>query len=338
MLQATANQEWDLAGRVVLPGLVDAHTHLDKSYTPAYNQSGTLLEAIDLWRAYKGRRTKADVQTTVRRALKTAIANGVTAMRSHIDVEAAGDLQTVETILELRDEFRAQITLQLVALGYAAGFLEQRATMETALAMGLDFVGGAPALTLDPRAEIDALFALAEKYGKTVDLHVDETEDPRMNTLAYVAEKTVAHGLQGQVTAGHCCSLAFFDGVTAGKTMDQVAAARLNIITLPSCNLVLMGRTIRPTPRGVTLVKELLARGVNVCAASDNVHDPFNPFGNYDLLQIANLNALVAHLSGEAEIGTALAMVTSNPARALGLSATAVRVGVAADLVIVDTT
>ena len=98
-----------------------------------------------------------------------------------------------------------------------------------------------------------------------------------------------------------------------------------------------MGRKMHPTPRGVTLVKELLARGIHVCAASDNVHDPFNPFGNYDLLQIANLNAHVAHLSGEAEVRASLAMVTNYPARLLKLSAQGVRTGAPADLVIVDT-
>ena len=159
-------KEWDLAGRVVLPGLVDAHTHLDKSYVPTHNQSGTLLEAIDLWRAYKGKRTKADIQATVRRALQTAIANGVTAMRSHVDVESTGDLATVEVILEIKEEVRDQITLQLVALGYANGTTEQRDTIDNALRMGMDFVGGAPALCVDPQAEIDAAFVLAEKYGK----------------------------------------------------------------------------------------------------------------------------------------------------------------------------
>jgi cytosine deaminase len=297
-----------------------------------------LLEAIDLWRAYKGARTKADIQTTVRKALRTAIANGVTAMRSHIDVEVVGDLQMVETILEIRAELREQIDLQLVALGQAGGTLENRQTMRTALAMGLDLVGGAPALMADPPADIAAAFALAEATGKPLDLHIDETEDPRMLCLDDVATKTQAHGLHGQVTAGHCCSLAFVDAVTAARVIDNVAAAQLNIVTLPSCNLVLMGRALHPAPRGVTPIKALLARGINVCAASDNVHDPFNPFGHYDLLHIANLTAHVGHLSGEAEIHAALQMVTTNAAQTLGFARQGLVVGAAADLVVLDTT
>jgi len=332
-----AAQEWDLAGRVVIPGLVDAHTHLDKSYVPTHNQSGTLLEAIDVWRQYKVTRTKADIARTVRRALETAIANGVTAMRSHVDVEASTDLQTVETILEVRETFRAQIDLQLVALGYATK-AESQATMRSALALGVDLVGGAPALTPDPAAELDGLFALAEEHGKGLDLHIDETEDPHMCCLAGFAERAIAHGLQGQVTAGHCCSLAFVDQATAARVIAQVADAAMHIVTLPSCNLVLMGRGQHPTPRGVTLVQRFLEAGVNISAASDNVHDPFNPFGSYDLLQIANLNAHVAHLSGERQIQESLRMVTHRPAMALGLGDYGVVEGGVADLVVLDTT
>lgn len=337
-LPLIATHEWDVAGRVVLPGLVDAHTHLDKSYFPLHNQSGTLIEAIEVWRAHKRNRTKEQIRVTVQRALQTALANGVTAMRSHVDVEATSDLATVETLLALRDEWREMIDLQLVALGYPSGSTEQRAAIHHALAMGLDYVGGVPALTPDPAAEIDAAFALAETFSKPIDLHVDETEDPQMLSLERLAAQTVAHGMQGQVTAGHCCSLAFADQSTAERVMDKVVQAQLHIITLPSCNLVLMGRNHQPTPRGVTRVKELLARGVNVSAASDNVSDPFNPFGSYDLLQIANLNAHLAHLSGETEIQQSLQMVTQNPAQALGLADYGIGVGKRADLVVVDTT
>ena len=118
--------------------------------------------------------------------------------------------------------------------------------------------------------------------------------------------------------------------------MDKVAAAEIHMVTLPSCNLVLMGRGMQPVPRGVTRVKELLARGINVCAASDNVRDPFNPFGAYDLLQIANLNAHVAHMTGEAELYASLDMVTAHPACCFGQSTSEIYAGVTADFVVVD--
>ena len=333
---AKAAQEWDLAGRVVLPGLVDAHTHLDKTYSTIENQSGTLGEAIQVWRRIKERQTHADVQARARHALQIAIANGVTAMRSHIDIGKSGQLVALEALLDLREEMRDLIDLQLVALGWSGGGPENRAMMEEALMLGADLIGGAPALTSHPQHEIDTAFAIAQKMGKPIDLHIDETEDAAMLTLEYLAEQTIKHGMEGQVTAGHCCSLAFVDQETAARVIDKVAEAQLHIVTLPSCNLVLMGRTMQPTPRGITRVKELLARGVNVSAASDNVHDPFNPFGSYDLLHIANLNAHAAHLTGEGELYRSLQMVTTHPAKALGLPNYGLALGMKADLVVLD--
>ena len=215
-LTLDAQNEWHLNGRVLLPGMVDIHTHLDKTYSTLENQSGTLQEAIDVWHRYKPTRAPDVVANAARRALRSAIANGVTAMRSHLNVTEADDLPNVEALLALRDEMRHVIDLQFVALGHPGGYAEERALMQQAMAMGLDYVGGAPALTSDPRADIDAAFALAERTGKPIDLHIDETEDPSMLTLEYLAEKTVAHGMQGQVTAGHCCSLAFAADATAG--------------------------------------------------------------------------------------------------------------------------
>lgn len=331
-----ATQHWDLQGRVVLPGLVDAHTHLNTTYTTIENQSGTLLEAIEVWRRVKQGRTYADIQATARKALQTAVANGVTAMRSHINIENSGKFVALEALLDLREQMRGVIDLQLVALAWSGGGLENRETMEQALMMGADLVGSVPALFTDPHHDIDVAFAIAERFGKPIDLHIDETEDPHMLTLEYLAEQTIKHGMEGQVTAGHCCSLAFVDQDTAARVMDKVAEAQLNIVTLPSCNLVLMGRNMQPPPRGTTRVKELLARGVNVCAASDNVYDPFNPFGSYDLLQIANLNGHIAHMSGKAELYTSLHMVTTHPAQTLGLSNYGVAVGMTADLVVID--
>ena len=198
-------------------------------------------------------------------------------------------------------------------------------------------VGGAPALTPDPSASLAASFALAERFGKPIDLHIDETEDPASPTLLALAEMTIAAGMQGQVTAGHCCSLAFMDERDAGRVIERVAAAGLHIVTLPSCNLVLMGRGMQPPPRGVTRVKELLAAGVNVCAGSDNVQDPFNPFGNYDPLQSAHFTAHTAHMTGADELAACREMVTNRAAAALGLDGYGLRVGAPADLVVLDT-
>lgn len=326
----------DLAGKVLLPGLVDAHTHLDKTFSTLENKSGTLAEALTVWHNYRQTRTADDIRTSAEEALNLAICNGVTTMRSHIDVGSPDELLAVEILLALREAYSDKIDLQFVALGSSAGRPEWLQGMLKALDMGVDLIGGAPALCDDPIAEIDAVFEIGAETGKAIDLHIDETEDPKMLSLEHLAEMTIQHGMQGRVTAGHCCSLAFVDDEVAKRVIGKVAEARINIVTLPSCNLVLMGRNISPTPRGTTPVKQLLAAAVNVCAASDNVRDPFNPFGSYDLLQIANLNAHVAHMTGEAELYESLAMVTSRATECVGAGSGKIEVGAPADCVVVD--
>ncbi len=336
-----AIRRWDGGGRVVLPGLVEPHVHLDKTYLNSRghfpNHSGTLLEAIDVWRAAKKQRSRADVQTAVRRALRAAIAHGVTAMRSHVDTEEPCDLETLAAILEVREEFRHAIDLQIVALGFAGTSPVVDRVMAAAMAMGADSVGGAPALVPHPAASLATIFALAERTGKPIDLHIDETEEPAGCTLSVLAEMTIATGMQGLVTAGHCCSLAFMEEAEACRVIERVAAAGISIVTLPSCNLVLMGRGMHPPPRGMTRVKELLAAGVNVCAGSDNAQDPFNPFGSYDPLQSAQLAAHIAHMTSEDELDACRKMVTGWAGTALGLDGYGLQMGAHADLVVLDT-
>ena len=335
-LTEKADHEWDLAGRVVLPGLIDIHTHLDKTYFSIPNQSGTLFEAIDVWRANKHHDMRNRVLTNARRGLETAIAKGTTAIRSHVDMEREGDLVTLEALLEVKEQFRHSIDLQIVVLGAAGRDRAADELFAEALRLDVDFVGGAPAIYHNAYEQLDAAFALAQKTGKPLDLHIDETEDPTMRTLERLADLTLANGMQGKVSAGHCCSLAFMQDADALRIIDKVARAEINIFTLPACNLVLMGRSLKPAPRGLTRIKELLAHGVRVSAASDNVSDPFNSLGNYDLLHIANLTAHAAHMTGSEEIATCLRMVTEFPAQAFYGVAGGLVIGADADLVVID--
>jgi cytosine/creatinine deaminase len=335
-LTLQGRQEWNLNGNVVLPAFVDAHVHLDKTFSTTFNKSGTLQEAIEVWQQEKPHLTYEGYAARMMQALQVAVLKGTTHVRSHIDIDAQNGFAALEAVLEVREKFQHLVTLQIVALGQVGLNEEETRAMQAALEMGADIVGGAPALLPNPKESIDAIFALAERYQTPIDLHIDESEDPKMLTLEYLAEKTIERGWQGLVTAGHCCSLAFVDDSVADRVMEKVKEAKLHVITLPSCNLVLMGRGLTPVPRGLTRVKELLGRGVNVAAASDNVRDPFNPIGNYDLLHIANLTAHAAHMTGARELETCIQMVTSNPAEAMGLENYGLFEGGKADLVVVD--
>ena len=325
-----------LAGRVIVPGFVDAHVHLDKTLSLGENlenTSGTLLEAIELWQAAKPGFDRENYLARARRAVAMAVSHGTTAMRTHVDVDENG-LTALETLLELRGEVRDKLELQIVALGSAGGSAKEAEMMAEALRLGADFVGGAPALSPEPYQAVRASLDLAERLDKPVDLHIDETDDPGMRTLGLLAEEVIARGLQGRVTAGHCVSLMAMSEDQATSIAVKVAEAEIDVVSLPAVNLILQGRgDTKAVRRGVTRIKMLLEAGVNVSVASDNVRDPFNPFGNYDLLWLANLSGHVAQLTGSEERDTLWQLVGVNPARTLGLDY-GVKPGCAADLVV----
>ncbi len=336
-LGITGREERDLMGRIVLPGLVEAHCHVDKNLTidRVGNASGTLMEAIQNWVAFKPTLTKADYLERGARGLEMAITAGTTALRTHVDVDASG-FTALEALLELKARYRDALEIQIVALGGPGLAGAEHDAMVEAIIMGADIVGGCPAIRPDPKAEVVAALELASRFNKPVDLHVDENENPASNSLETLADETIKRGLEGLVTAGHCCSLEFMNQKVADRVMDKVALARINIVTLPACNLNLQGRGMHPTPRGLTRVKELLARGVNVVIGSDNVQDPFHPVGNYDLLHAANIAAMAAHMTSRTELLETIRMVTNRPARMLGLEHHGIHEGAKADLIVLD--
>ncbi|MEM7736471.1 MAG: amidohydrolase family protein [Deinococcota bacterium] len=336
-----AQEIWHLGSRIVLPGFVDLHVHLDKTLSMGHpaviNRSGTLVEAIDSWVQVKPTLTHADYVQRATQGIEMAMHRGTTAMRSHVDVDATYGLTALEAILEVRDTYRDRFELQVVVLGAPERGAQETATVKAALDAGADILGGAPGLFGDAQAGVRACLELAEQTGVRVDLHIDETDDPNVRALEHLADGVIASGLQGRVTAGHCCSLSAMSQTEAAAIIDKVAAAELTIITLPSVNLVLQGRQDSSrTRRGLTRVKELLAAGVNVAAGSDNVQDPFNPFGNYDLIWIANLVAHAAQLTSDDERSKVFDLVTYNPARAFGKDRYGIYTGAPADLVVLD--
>lgn len=330
----------DFGARAVFPGFVESHCHLDKTLSLGLggagleNRSGTLLEAIELWRGSKATRPKEDFKARARAGIRQAIARGTTALRSHLDMDLAKGLEVLEAMLELREEFRGRIDLEFVALGMP-GTPEGDALMREALEMGVDVVGGCPHITPDPEACMRSALDLAERYGKPVDLHMDEHEDPTHLDLEALAEMVLARGLEGRVTSDHNCALTFQPPQVQRRIIAKVARAGLHMISLPAVNLFLQGKGYPPA-RGLMPIKALREAGVNVALGSDNVRDPFQPMGNYDLLWQANLAVHAANFAMPQERREALEMVTLAPARILGLEGYGLEVGARADLVIVD--
>jgi cytosine/creatinine deaminase len=331
-------------GRLVVPGFIDAHVHVDKAYLldRAPSREGTLAEAIKVTSLAKRGFTVTDVEARARAVLDRAVACGTTAMRGHVEVDHLVGLTGVEALLPLRDEYRDRLDLQLCAFAQE-GIVQAPGTealLGDALRAGMDLVGGCPYTDVDPLAHIDAVFRLAGEFDVDADFHVDFADEPERLHVQAVAERTISYGWQGRVAVGHVTELAACEPAEQDRLIALIRAAGLAVVTLPATDLYLMGRQdARNVRRGLAPVKRLLAAGVPVAAATNNVQNAFTPVGNADPLLLAYLLAVSAHMGTEAEMGQVLDMLTRWPARLVyGPAATehGLDVGCRADLVVLE--
>ena len=339
-----ADRTIDLGGRLVTPPLVEPHIHLDAVLTvgqPRPNVSGSLFEGIAVWAERVKDLTVEDVQSRVRQALRWQLANGVQHVRSHVDV-CDPELRALRALVELREEVRGLIELQLVAfpqLGIRS-FDGGEALMRKAVELGVDVIGGIPHYELTREDGVESVrfaFALADEHGLRVDIRCDETDDEHSRFVEVMAAETIRRGLSGRVTASHTTAMHSYGAAYAYRLINNIARAGLHMVTNPLDNAVLQGRfDTGPIRRGHTRVKQLLEAGVNVCVGHDSIMDPWYPLGYGDPLQAAFVLVHLGHMSGDAELRQLQDMITVNPAAALGLDDYGLRVGGPADLVVFD--
>jgi cytosine/creatinine deaminase len=340
-ISAPAAKSVGLNGRIVVPGLVDAHQHLDKTRTlrTIQNPQGDLRGAIDAFRRYAETMTVEDVAARAERTLQACLERGTVAIRTHVNVDAEARTRGVQAMVGVRDRWRDRVRVQVVAFMTSSATKRTapaREWLQEALDMGADVVGGTPTYAEEPMAFLDMLFDAAELHGKPLDLHLDEHLDAARTQFDAVIERTRAHGMAGRVVASHASALSALDPPSAMKIIEGLASAGIGVVTLPAANLFLQGRQAdKLTPRGLTRIKELQDAGVTVAAASDNIQDPFVPPGTGDLLEIARWTLLAGHL-GSHDLGRAFEMITAAPAKLLNLENYGVREGARADLLIAE--
>ena len=344
MLAARGAQEIDAGGDLVTPPFVDAHFHLDATLSyglPRVNQSGTLLEGIALWSELKPQLTQ---QALVERALQYcdwAVARGLLAIRSHVDV-CDDRLLAVEALLHVKRQVAPYLDLQLVAFPQD-GVLRSPtalANLKRAIAMGVDVVGGIPHFertTADGTESVRILCEFAADQGLPVDMHCDESDDPQsrhIETLAYHAQRL---GLQGRVAGSHLTSMHSMDNYYVSKLLPLIREAGVAAIANPLINITLQGRhDTYPKRRGMTRVPELLAAGIEVAFGHDCVMDPWYSLGSGDMLEVAQMGLHVAQMTGQDAMHACFMAVTATPARILGLQGYGLTPGCHADLVILD--
>ena len=329
----------DLGGMLLLGGLAEPHAHLDKALSAetVLNVTGDLIGAIEAWLGARSGLTIENIMARALRAVEISVEAGCTAIRTHVDVGADIGTSGIEALREVRRLCRRLVDLQLVALvgvplTGAEGAGNRRALV-AAIEAGADLVGGAPALDPRPAECVAVCLDVAADAGLGVDLHIDETLDPRARTLVDLARGVLERGFAHPVTAGHCVSLGMMAESDQRRIAALVAEAGIGVVTLPQTNLFLQGRDHRTaTPRGLTALGALTEAGVRVAGGGDNLQDPFNLMGRGDPFEAASLLVTAGHQLPQA----ALAAVSSRARDIMGLPAAEVHPGAVADFVAVD--
>jgi cytosine deaminase len=334
----------DAAGWLLSPPFVDAHFHMDSTLSyglPRVNASGTLLEGIALWGELKPLLTEEALAERALAYCDWAVARGLLAIRTHVDV-CDDRLLAVRALLDVKRRVAGYIDLQLVAFPQdgvlrAPGAL---ANLKRALDLGVDVVGGIPHFerTMDEGAQsVKLLCELAAERGLRVDLHCDESDDPLSRHIETLALHTQRLGLQGRVTGSHLTSMHSMDNYYVSKLIPLIAEAGVHAVANPLINITLQGRhDSYPKRRGMTRVPELLAAGVNVGFGQDCVMDPWYALGSGDMLEVAAMGLHVAQMTSVAGQRQCYDAVTVNNARVLGLEGYGLDVGCRADFVLLQ--
>lgn len=332
--------ELDLRGRLASAGFVETHVHLDKSCildrcAPARDIAGAVSAVSELKRTF----TVEDVRARARRTLEKSVLNGTTHMRTHVEVDPVIGLRGVEGVLALVREWDWAIDLELCVFPQE-GLTNNPGTealMREALMRGCRVVGAAPYTDTNPRAQIDIVFELAREFDVDIDMHLDFGADPTCMDLEYVCDSTLRYGYGGRVTIGHVTKLSAVEPAAFTHAARRLADAGVALTVLPATDLYLIGRHMpHSVMRGVVPCHRLLEHGVNCSLSTNNVLNPFTPFGDCSLIRMANLYANVAQIGTPEELQACYDMISGRAARILRLDGHGVKAGDAADLVVLN--
>ncbi len=327
----------DMKGAMVLPAFVDCHTHLDKGHIlpRAQNPDGTFIGALTNVRADHANWTADDVRTRADFSIRCAYAHGTRAIRTHVDSMNGQYLRSWPVMAALREKWAGKVALQMASLISCEGYaLPEYQDIAQTVAENDGILGMVSYPVPDLKDILLGHLETAGKLGLALDFHTDETMDASSETLRLIAECVLETGFDAPVLVGHCCSLSTQDEARALDTLDLVAKAGMDVVSLPMCNMYLQDRHAGRTPRGrgVTLVHEMKARGINVTFASDNTRDPFYAYGDMDMVEVMRMATRIAHLD-HADPDWVQSF-SATPAQVCGFASADLTQGSPADLVI----
>ena len=340
---AAEGETIDLQGRLVSPGLIETHIHLDKSciLDRCKAERGDLEEAIGEVARAKKDFTPDDVYARAKKTLEKCILNGTTHMRTQLEVDPGIGLRGLEGVRALVDEYRWAIDIE-ICIFPQEGLTDNPGTEElmlAALKRGGSVIGAAPYTDSNPHGQIDRIFEIAREFDVDIDMHLDFSLDPDDLDLLYVCEQTERFRYGGRVAIGHVSKLSAVPPALFESCAKRMADAGVALTVLPSTDLYLMGRGHdHSVARGVTPSHKLLHHGVNCSLSTNNVLNPFTPFGDCSLVRMANLYANICQVGARGDIRECFHMISTRSARLMNLKNYGLAPGCWADLVVLDAT
>jgi cytosine/creatinine deaminase len=331
----------DLEGRLVTPGFIETHIHLDKSriLSRCNAERGDLEEAIGEVAKQKALFTAEDVHSRAKLTLERAILNGTTHMRTQLEVDPGIGLRGLEGVRPLIEEYKWAIDLE-ICIFPQEGLLNNPGTEEliiAALRSGGSVVGAAPYTDTNPHGQIDRIFAIAREFDIDIDMHLDFGPTADDLDLIYVCELTERFKWGGRVAIGHVTKLSAASPEDFANCARRMADAGVALTVLPSTDLYLMGRHMQHSVmRGVTGAHKLLRHGVNCSLSTNNVLNPFTPFGDCSLVRMANIYANICQVGSAHDTRECFNMITTRSARLMNLEDYGLEVGRPADLAVLD--
>jgi cytosine/creatinine deaminase len=333
--------ELKAAGCLVLPGLIETHIHLDKTciLDRCHIEEGTVAEAVRITAAAKRDFTVEDVYARGKRTLERCIAHGTMHMRTHVELDPGIGMIGFDAVEQLARDYAWAMDIELCVFPQE-GLTNNPGTEELligGLRRGARAIGAVPYFDTDPRGQIDRIFAIARDFDAEIDMHLDLAETTQGMQIEYVCRKTEEYGWGGRVAVGHATQMSLLPPDRFAAIAKQLASAGVAVTILPSTDLHLMGRSHdHAIPRGVAQAEPLRRAGVTCSISTNNVLNPFTPYGDGSLIRMANLYANVCHVSRRADLAGCLDMITGAAARLMRLEDYGIAVGAPADLACVD--
>jgi len=333
--------ELKAAGCLVIPGMIETHIHLDKTciLDRCRIEEGTVAEAVRETAAAKRNFTVEDVYARGKRTLERCIAQGTMHMRTHVELDPGIGMIGFEAVEQLARDYAWAMDVELCVFPQE-GLTNNPGTEELlieGLRRGARAIGAVPYFDTDPRAQIDRIFAIARDFDAEIDMHLDLAETTQGMQIEYVCRKTEEFGWGGRVAVGHATQMSLLPPERFSAIAAKLASAGVAVTILPSTDLHLMGRSHdHAVPRGVVPAEPLRRAGVICSISTNNLLNPFTPYGDGSLIRMANLYANVCHVSRPADLAGCLDMITDAAARLMRLEDYGIAVGGSADLVCLD--